>query len=71
MNIFVIVQIILSLGYVAYLVYIYSLKNVPIGIKILVFITWFLSFSIVFILPLDIYNVKIYLILEHICRSNI
>ena len=45
--------------FVLYLVYEYSSKYVPFYIKFLTFISWILSFSVVIILPIDIYFVKI------------
>ncbi len=53
---FVAAQIIIALLYVAYLIYQYSLPQINIIIKILVYFTWFLSFSIVFLLPYDVYH---------------
>lgn len=44
--------------FVLYLVYEYSSKDVAFHIKLLTFISWIFSFSIVVILPIDIYFVK-------------
>jgi hypothetical protein len=49
-------QIILTLLYVAYLIHQYSMLQVNWVVKILVYITWLLSFIIVVMLPYDIYN---------------
>lgn len=49
--------------YVIYLIWEYSAKDVPLYIKILTFISWILTFSIVLVLPIDIANVfKFYII---------
>ena len=48
-------QIILMLLYVAYLIYQYALPQVLPGVKVMVYLSWLLSFSIVVILPYDIY----------------
>lgn len=45
--------------YVVYLIWEYSAKDVPLYIKILTFISWILTFSIVLVLPIDIANVII------------
>ncbi|CAD8078221.1 unnamed protein product [Paramecium primaurelia] len=42
--------------YVLYLIWEYSAKDVPLYIKILTFISWTLTFSIVLVLPIDIAN---------------
>ncbi|CAD8085596.1 unnamed protein product [Paramecium primaurelia] len=42
--------------YVVYLIWEYSAKDVPLYIKILTFISWILTFSIVLVLPIDIAN---------------
>lgn len=57
MNWLVLVQILLSVGYVWHLVHHYSSKDVPLYLRGLIFSTWLLSFGIVFLLPLDIYYV--------------
>lgn len=51
----VILQIIISALYVAYLVYFYAIPSVHIGVKVTVYLTWLLSFGIVVLLPFDIY----------------
>ncbi len=51
----VVVQIVLMLLYVAYLIYQYALPQVPPAVKVLVYLSWLLSFSIVIILPYDIH----------------
>ena len=55
MHWFIILQIIFSVLYVAYLVYQYALPNVHISVKISVFLTWLICFGIVVMLPYDIY----------------
>lgn len=65
MNWLVLLQIVLSVGYVWYLVESYSSKTVPPYVKGLVFSTWLLSFGIVLILPLDIYYVRMSSHSEH------
>jgi hypothetical protein len=54
--IIVAVQIILALLYVAYLIYQYAMPEVTPAVKILVYLTWLLSFIIVVLLPYDIYH---------------
>ncbi len=50
------VQIVASLLYVAYLIQQYSLPQVSGVVRILVYLTWLFSFSIVVLLPYDLYN---------------
>lgn len=52
----VVLQIVIALLYVAYLIYQYSMLEVNPVVKILVYLTWLLSFSIVVLLPYDIYH---------------
>ena len=52
----VILQIVLSFLYVAYLIYNYSIKSVGIFVKISVYCTWLICFSNVVLLPYDIYH---------------
>lgn len=54
--IIVAVQIVLALLYVAYLIFQYSLPSVTPAVKILVYLTWLLSFIIVVLLPYDVYH---------------
>jgi hypothetical protein len=61
-------QILLSVGYVWHLVRSYSCKDVPLYLRGLIFSTWLLSFGIVFMLPLDIYYVRVSLHSEHQCQ---
>lgn len=51
---FVSVQIVLSLGYVGYLVYQYALGSVGWFVKISVYSTWLLCFGTIVLLPYDI-----------------
>ena len=51
---FVILQIILSLLYVAYLIYQYALPAVGWFVKISVYFTWLLCFGSIVLLPYDI-----------------
>lgn len=51
----VVVQIVASFLYVAYLIYQYSLKSVGIFVKISVYLTWLICFSNVILLPYDVY----------------
>ena len=53
--IIVVAQIVLMLLYVAYLIYQYALPQVLPAVKIMVYLSWLLSFSIVVILPYDIH----------------
>jgi len=53
-------ELLAFLFFVAYLVYSYSAKSVPLYVLFFVYTSWLLSFSIVIILPLDIYYVKIH-----------
>ncbi len=57
MNWLVLLQILLAVWYVWHLVQTYSLRTVPLYLRIMIFATWMLSFGIVLILPLDIYYV--------------
>jgi len=52
----VVVQMIAALLYVAYLIHQYSLPQVTPAVKIMVYFTWLASFSIVVLLPFDIYR---------------
>ena len=52
----VILQLIVSLLYVAYLIYQYSIKSVGLFVKISVYLTWFICFVNVVLLPYDIYH---------------
>ena len=52
----VILQILVSLLYVAYLIYQYSIKSVGWLVKISVYCTWLICFSNVVLLPYDIYH---------------
>lgn len=54
--IIVAVQIVLALLYVAYLIFQYSMPSVTPTVKILVYLTWLLSFIIVVLLPYDVYH---------------
>lgn len=49
-------QIVIALLYVAYLIYQYSMPEVNPVVKILVYLTWLLSFGIVVLLPYDVYH---------------
>ena len=55
MEFFVIFQLILTFLYVYYLIYQYSLPQVSLHVKILVYLTWLFCFIIVVLLPYDIY----------------
>jgi hypothetical protein len=55
-SVLVAVQIVLALLYVAYLIHRYAMAEVTPAVKILVYLTWLLSFSIVVLLPYDIYH---------------
>lgn len=57
-NIIVALQIVAALLYVAYLIHQYSLPQVTPAVKILVYATWLSSFSIVVLLPYDVYLSK-------------
>lgn len=50
-----ILEAIVLLIYVAYLVNSYAQQNLPIHIKAFTYISWLLSFGVVFIIPHDIY----------------
>lgn len=52
----VVVQMIAALLYVAYLIHQYALPQVSPAVKIMVYFTWLASFSIVVLLPFDIYH---------------
>ena len=56
--IIVAIQIVVALLYVAYLIHQYSLPQVNAVIKALVYFTWLASFSIVVLLPYDVYLSK-------------
>lgn len=43
--------------YIGYLVQSYSSKSVPVYVKMLVFISWIITFGFIFLLPLDLYDV--------------
>ena len=49
-------QMIGALLYVAYLIHQYALPQVIPAVKIMVYFTWLASFSIVVLLPFDIYH---------------
>ena len=51
----VILEIIASMLYVAYLIYQYSLRSVGLFVKVSVYLTWLICFSNVVLLPYDIY----------------
>ena len=51
-------ELLLFLLFVGYLVYSYSAKTVPNYVLFFVYTSWLLSFSVVVLLPLDIYYVK-------------
>ncbi len=61
MQIFSIIELLFILFYIAYLVYEYSMRSVPLYVKILVYVSWLLSFGFVFLVPLDIYYVIFFL----------
>lgn len=63
-----IIEIIVLVIYVGYLVFEYASKDVPGYIKFLTFISWVISFSIVFIIPHDIYYVSC--ISKNICLKT-
>ena len=65
MFILTIIEFFLLIFFVAYLVYYYAQKEVPLYVKLLCFTSWIMSFGIVFILPHDIYYVTIS---WYICR---
>ena len=52
----IIVQMIAAFLYVAYLIHQYALPQVIPAVKIMVYFTWLASFSIVVLLPVDIYH---------------
>ena len=52
----IIIQMVGALVYVAYLIHQYSLPQVTPAVKIMVYFTWLASFSIVVLLPFDIYR---------------
>jgi len=52
----IVAQIVLTLLYVAYLIYQYSMVQVSLVVKVMVYLSWLLSFSIVIILPYDIHS---------------
>jgi hypothetical protein len=56
--IIVAVQCVGALLYVAYITHQYSLPQVPPAVKVLVYLTWLASFSIVVLLPYDVYQSK-------------
>jgi hypothetical protein len=51
----IILQIIASFLYVAFLIYNYSIKTVGPFVKISVYLTWLICFSNVILLPYDVY----------------
>jgi hypothetical protein len=57
-----IIEIGFLFSYVAFLVYEYAEKEVPLYVKFLTFISWVTSFSIVLLVPHDIYYVCINMI---------
>lgn len=54
MEILVFMEILIALAVTVWLVHSYSLRTMPWIIKCLVGLTWFINFSVVIILPLDI-----------------
>lgn len=54
---FVLIESILYFLIVAYLVEKISSKEVPLYLKILIFLCWSMSFEVIVLLPLDIYYV--------------
>lgn len=57
---FFLVEVAAFLLFTGYLVYTYSSKSVAFYVLFFVYTSWLLSFSIVVILPLDIYYVNFY-----------
>lgn len=57
MEILLIIEIILLILTVGYMTYEYSMKSVSIYVKIVVLLSWIVSFSYLCIVPLDIYYV--------------
>mgnify|MGYP000324300853 CR=1 FL=1 len=52
----IVIQMIATLLYVAYLTHQYALPQVSAAVKIMVYFTWLACFSIVVLLPFDIYH---------------
>jgi len=51
----VIVQLVLTFLYVYWLIHKYSMPQVSLQVKVLVYLTWLFCFIIVVLLPYDIY----------------
>jgi hypothetical protein len=58
MDLFSLLELIVLLLILALLVYEYAAKDVALYVKILVYVSWLLSFGFLFIVPLDVYVVK-------------
>lgn len=56
-----IIEVVCLCVFTAYLVNEYAQREVPLYVKILTFISWIMSFGIVFLLPHDIYYVALYI----------
>jgi hypothetical protein len=53
----IIIESFLLVLYICYVIYSYSAKDVPFYVKLLALLSWLLSFSLIIILPLEIYFV--------------
>lgn len=49
-------ELVILVGFLMYLIYRYSANDVPFYVKVTVIIAWLLSFVLLIILPLDIYD---------------
>ena len=54
MEFFTYIEIVFLALLTGYLLHKYAAKDVSFGIKLIVYFSWFLSFSVVIIVPLDI-----------------
>ncbi len=57
MNLITIVEILILAVFTFLLLHRFTAKEVNLGIKVLVYFSWFLSFSVVILVPLDVQNV--------------
>ena len=57
MQIFTIIEVIALALFTGYLVWYYSAKDVALYVKIIVFISWYLNFITIALIPIDVYFV--------------
>lgn len=53
-------ELLITLGLTCYLIHYYSAKNVPFYVKAVACVSWYSSFSVICLLPYDIYLVSIF-----------